>query len=162
MSMSYLALGSNLGDRWGHLRDALQMLANTTGCKVIGVGPMIETAAVDAPAGSPPFLNSAVGVETSLSPEALLVALLGIERSLGRTRNAGDIRNGPRVIDLDLLLYDDQVKKTLGLTLPHPRMHERRFVLEPLAAIAADVVHPTLHKTIKQLLAELPAMKESA
>ncbi len=100
------------------------------------------------------FLNACVALDSDLSPEQLLSGIADIEAYLGRERT---IPNGPRKIDIDLLLYDDLVVDAPEITLPHPRMHERRFVLEPLASIAPELLHPGLGKTIMALLAELPA-----
>ncbi|HEX6495354.1 MAG TPA: 2-amino-4-hydroxy-6-hydroxymethyldihydropteridine diphosphokinase [Acidobacteriaceae bacterium] len=112
-----------------------------------------------APVGyidQPQFVNAALLLETELQPRPLLEALLGIERRFGRDRAAGPPK-GPRTLDLDLLLYDDVVLDEAALTLPHPAMHERRFVLAPLAEIAAEWRHPVLGCTIQKLLANLPA-----
>lgn len=125
-----IALGSNLGDRARHLRAAIDALGDVM--RVVRVSPVRETAPVDAPPGSPPFLNMAVSGYTSLSPEALLDALLAIERRLGRRRG---IRNAPRSIDLDLIFHSANVRRTRKLTLPHPRYRQRVFVLEPLREV---------------------------
>ena len=147
MPTAYIGLGSNLGDRRASLERALALLGQTAGVTVLGVSAFIET----DPVGGPPqgrFLNAAAAVETALDPHALLRALLGIEDQLGRVRRE---ENGPRIIDLDLLLYEDRIIETADLVLPHPRMHERRFVLAPLAEIAPHAVHPGLRRTVRQL-----------
>lgn len=150
---AYIALGSNVGDRTRHLTDAIAVLHATPGIAVLKVATPIETDPVDCPPDAEPFLNSAAELRTTLEPAALLTALLGIERSLGRHRS---VRNAPRPIDLDLLLFGDRVLKTDTLELPHPRMHERAFVLLPLVEIAPEVVHPVLGKTIRELKDALP------
>ena len=147
-----IALGSNLGRRRSNLRDAIDWLGRTPGIKVLKIADTIETQPVDCPPGANPFLNSAAFIETTLSPIELLNALLNIERKLGRVRRT---KNDSRPIDLDLILYDDLIQADESLTIPHPRMHERRFVLAPLAQIAPEWIHPKLKKTIRQLVDEL-------
>ena len=150
-STAYLGLGSNLGDRLVAMRAAIQALDDhprIRGDFERGVAPLYETGPVGGPPGQGPFLNSAVRVGTTLSGMDLLCALLSIEESLGRMR--GD-RWDARIIDIDLLLFDDLVVNGEGLSIPHPRMHTRRFVLDPLAEIAGDVIHPVFHMTISAL-----------
>lgn len=123
-----LALGSNLGDRAYNLRRAVDAIGDIV--RIVCVSPMHETAAVDAPAGSPPFLNLVLIGTTSLEPESLMRALLDIEKRLGRVRRG--VRNAPRVIDIDLILHGATRMRTPSLTLPHPSAHQRAFVLGPL------------------------------
>jgi 2-amino-4-hydroxy-6-hydroxymethyldihydropteridine diphosphokinase len=146
---AYIALGANLGDRRGNIGQALELLRATPGLGVTRVSSLREYAAVGGPPASPPFLNAAAEVQTTLSPRDLLARLLEIEQQLGRQRRE---KWGPRLIDLDLLLYGEQVIDQAELTIPHPRMHERRFVLEPLAEIAPQVVHPVHRRSIRDLL----------
>ena len=134
MTRAYVGLGSNLGDREASLRAAVDLLEAQAELEVVAVSRFRETEPVGL-IEQPRFLNGAVALETELSPASLLERLLAIERSLGRDRGAG-ARWGPRTIDLDLLLYGDEILETPGLTVPHPRLHERRFVLEPLGDAA--------------------------
>ena len=151
--VAYLSLGSNLGDRVAHLRDAIARLQAAG--SVARVSSFYETEPVELKE-QPWFVNCAVELHTTLTPVMLLRKLLEVERSMGRERTQP---KGPRNIDIDLLLYDDETVNTTELTLPHPALHERRFVLAPLAEIAPDAMHPQLRKTAKQLL-ETQVFKE--
>lgn len=131
MTRAYVGLGANLGPREQTLRRAVDLLAAADGIDVLAVSELRETEPVGV-VDQPPFLNGAVALETTLPPRALLDHLLDVERSLGRVRAE---RWGPRLVDLDLLVYGDEVIDEPGLHVPHPRLHERRFALEPLAEL---------------------------
>jgi 2-amino-4-hydroxy-6-hydroxymethyldihydropteridine diphosphokinase len=151
-STAYIALGSNQGDRREFLDRATQALQEHPRIEVTQVSSYHETPPVGGPPGQPNFLNAAAELKTDLPPRELLDVLLEVERNLGRVRRE---RHGPRIIDLDLLLYDDQVVREPGLTVPHPAMHERGFVLKPLEEIAPRVIHPLLDASIHDLLKNL-------
>jgi 2-amino-4-hydroxy-6-hydroxymethyldihydropteridine diphosphokinase len=139
MTRAYVGLGSNMGDRERMLWSAVHMLAFNPEVEVVAVSSIRETDPVGL-ADQPRFLNAAVALDTELGPRALLDLLMAVERELGRTRDGP--RFGPRTIDLDLLLYGDEVVDEPGLTVPHPRLHERRFVLEPLAELDDELTVP--------------------
>lgn len=146
---AYLSLGSNLGDRAANLRSAIAQLAPAS--RVTAISSLYETEPVEVVDQSW-FLNCVVAIETELAPEDLLQSLLTLERFMGRQRLS---QKGPRKIDVDILLYDDRVIDQPGLKVPHPAMHRRRFVLEPLAEIAPQACHPLLHKTAREMLSSL-------
>jgi 2-amino-4-hydroxy-6-hydroxymethyldihydropteridine diphosphokinase len=136
---AYVGLGANLGDRRATIERAIELLRAAPDVEVLAVSSLRETDPVGFE-DQPRFLNGALALETELEPRALLDLLLGVERALGRTRRGP--RFGPRTIDLDLLLYGDEQLEEPGLTVPHPRLHERRFALEPLAELAPELEIP--------------------
>lgn len=146
----HLGLGSNLGNRQANLRQAVDQLGGLG--RIVAVSAFYETEPVEF-TRQPWFLNCTLALETDKMPRQFLTAILRIERDLGRRRTQP---KGPRTIDIDILLFGDSVIEAQGLTIPHPALHERRFVLEPLAEIAPEARHPVLKKTIRELLDALP------
>ena len=149
---AYIGLGGNLGDRRAFLNRALEALRGRPGVEVTRVSSVYETAPVGGPPGQGPYLNAVAELRAELDPDALLGVLLEIESTLGRVRTE---RDGPRTLDLDLLLYGDVVRDDARLTLPHPRLHQRLFVLKPLAEIAPGLIHPILRRTVADLFSDL-------
>lgn len=151
---AFLALGSNLGDRDATIDGALTALSHTPGIVLVQTSTVITTDPVGGPPGQSAYRNAVVEVSTTFDPHRLLLCCHQIEDAFGRSRESG-VRWGPRTLDIDLLLYDDQIVSDCRLQLPHPRMHERPFVLSPLQEIAPDVVHPVTGQTIHEMCTAL-------
>ncbi len=155
---AFIGIGSNLGDRAANYREAIQRIAELPDTRTVRQSSIYETEAVGDIKGA--FLNGAVEVETELSPEVLIRRLLAIERVMGRRRVKGRKpptrgKYRPRIIDLDLLFFNKEVIDTRALQVPHPRLHERRFVLAPMSELAPSLMHPKLNLSISELLARL-------
>jgi 2-amino-4-hydroxy-6-hydroxymethyldihydropteridine diphosphokinase len=146
----YLSLGSNVGDRAANLNTAIERLRGLG--EVVAVSSFYETEPVEFEA-QPWFVNCAVQLNTEKMPRQLLSGILDLEQQMGRRRAQ---KKGPRIIDIDILLFGNSVVETKGLTIPHPAMHERRFVLEPLAEIAPEMRHPVFKRTVRELRDTLP------
>lgn len=153
--LAYLSLGSNMGDRGQHLRAAISRLASLG--RVLSVSAFYEAEPVEV-TDQPWFLNCVVTLETLRTPPQLMQDILQIERDMGRKRTR---EKGPRTIDIDILLFGECLIEDEGLTIPHPAMHERRFVLAPLAEIAPDAIHPRLHRSAREMLEALPVGQQT-
>ncbi len=151
---AYLGLGSNLGDRLQTLRGAREQLQRNPAVTVRASAPLYETAAVGGPGDQPPYLNTVLAIETVFTPERLLDCCQQIEQEFGRRRHE---RWGPRTLDIDILFFDSIIRMDPDLVLPHPRLHERGFVLSPLADLAPALTHPVVFLTVSELLARLDA-----
>jgi 2-amino-4-hydroxy-6-hydroxymethyldihydropteridine diphosphokinase len=151
MERVFLGLGSNIGDRPANIERACRLLSTVEGVRLVRISSLVETKPVGYE-DQPDFINAVMEIETALAPRGLLTAIKEIERRMGRTPT---VRFGPRIIDIDILLFGQRVIDEPNLTIPHPRMHERRFVLEPLAEIAPDVVNPVTGKRAVEILNEL-------
>lgn len=151
--IAFIALGANLGDRLGNLRSAATSLDATPGVTVEAASWLYETAPVGGPDGQEVFLNAVLRAATTLAPLDLLDRMLAIEEDHRRIRAE---RWGPRTLDLDILFFGDRIMDEPRLILPHPRLHERRFVLAPLADVGCDTIHPGLGRSTSDLLAALP------
>lgn len=149
---AYLSVGSNMGDKLANCVNGLAALTDTGYCRLLAVSRFYQTSPVDYTAQDW-FVNAVVKVATRYSPANLLDALLTIQRRCGRIADA--IRFGPRVLDMDILFYDDRVIRTAALEIPHPRLHKRVFVLQPICDIDPSIVHPVLGRSVAALLASL-------
>ena len=152
VTTAYIALGSNLGDKRQNIKMAIRFIKQIGGTSVTGVSGFYRTPA-EGRIQQPNFINAVIKIKTSLSALTLLRKLLRIEKTLGRVRVSGKLL--PRTIDLDILLYGQKTYRLPHLTIPHPRMHRRRFVLEPLCELAPDLMHPVLHCPMKTLLTKI-------
>lgn len=150
----HIALGGNVGDVEATLRQAVARMDQSPGIRVLRVSRLAWTQPVGGPADQGRYLNGVAEIATTLRPRELLAALQAIEASLGRDRRR-EVRWGPRTCDLDIALMGEQVVNEADLVIPHPRMHQRRFVLEGLAELAPAAAHPVRHKTMAQLLHDL-------
>lgn len=148
---AYVGVGTNLGDRWANLALAARVLRAAPSVAVLRASRVYDTPPMGPP--QPRYLNAVLELEVGLTPEALHAELIGAERAAGRRRG---LRWGPRTLDLDLLVHGDRVVRTPALTVPHPGLAARRFVLEPLAELAPDLVVPGLGRSVRELLAHAP------
>ena len=157
---AFIGIGTNLGDKAANYREAIVRIAGLPETRVLRQSSVYETDPVGAPELKGPFLNGVIEIETEIMADALMRRLLAIERTMGRKRVAGrkparGARYKPRIIDLDLLFFNKELRDAPALTLPHPRLHERRFVLAPLVELAPALIHPKLNASISDLLANL-------
>ncbi len=152
MESVYIGIGSNMGRRMEHCSRAISLMGRLEGCILKAVSPFYETEPVGVEEQDP-YVNSVVCMETDLSAATLLRSLLAIEKDMGRVRRK---KWDARVIDLDILLFGSRIIKTPDLVVPHPLMHVRRFVLTPLLQIAPELVHPVLHRSVRELAESLP------
>jgi 2-amino-4-hydroxy-6-hydroxymethyldihydropteridine diphosphokinase len=154
---AFIGIGSNLGDRAANYREAIQRIAQIPGTRVVRQSSIYETEPVGDLKGA--FLNGVIEIETELLADALIRRLLGIERIMGRKRVRGRKptrgKYRPRIIDLDLLFFNKEIIKTRTLEVPHPRLHERKFVLAPMSELAPTLIHPKLNVSISELMAHL-------
>lgn len=153
MNQVFISLGSNLGCTSDNLKDAIKAIEAHIG-NVVCISSLYETEPWKMEPGTNNFLNQVILIETPLTPEDLMAALLETERRLGRSHRSGQKKYESRIIDLDILFYNNQVLSTANISIPHPHLHQRKFVLEPLAEIAPLFIHPVLKKNIQDLLTE--------
>ena len=155
----YIAVGSNIGDKVANCQNGIDALIAKSGARLIQQSPFYKT----EPVGYEDqdwFINGVFCIETDLEPKDLLEKTQAIQTKAGRKKDR--VRNGPRILDLDILMFDDRIITSRYLTVPHPRMHQRRFVLQPFCDISPDIIHPTFKKDMKTLLDELPPDTQKA
>ena len=152
MSRAFLGFGGNIGDPVQYFRQARHQLASHSQIRVQAGSPLYRTPPVGGPSGQPDYINAVLALETSLTAQSLLEFCQQLELDCGRTRS---VHWGPRTLDIDLLLYSDKVCDSDFLTLPHPRLHQRHFVLLPLCDLAPDLIHPVFQHSIARILATL-------
>ena len=158
MKQVFIGVGSNLGDREKHIQRARDFVGSVRGVRFVACSQVRETDPVGGPSGQGKYLNAVLRIETELAPWELMRRLLSIEKELGRERQE---KNGPRTIDLDILFYDQEILTGPDLTVPHPRAHERDFVMEPMTELAPDFVHPVLKRTMRGILNNLDATHDA-
>jgi 2-amino-4-hydroxy-6-hydroxymethyldihydropteridine diphosphokinase len=156
----FLGLGSNLGDRAAHLRAARDGIASLPGCRLLRAAGIFQTRPAGGPAGQEDYFNAGCLIETVLAPARLLVSIQGLEREIGRRRENEPVRWGPRIIDVDILLWDGLVLSTPDLVIPHPRLAERAFALLPLAELDPGAIHPGTGLTPGELLERIGSRHE--
>lgn len=149
MPKVFIGVGSNLGDREKHIQQARDLLGSIRGIRFTQCSRVRETDPEGGPAGQGKYLNAVWQIESELNPQELMGQLWVIEKQLGRERRE---KNGPRTVDLDILFYDQEILARSELTVPHPRAHERVFVIEPMAELDPNFIHPVLRKTVKEIL----------
>jgi len=159
MTVAYIGIGSNIGDRIGYIQQASCHLNYTKGIRVLESSSFYETEPVGYK-DQPWFINAVLKIKTELSPNELMNHCLRIEKQLGRTRHPEAPENGPRTIDLDILFYDNGIFKNDIVEIPHPRLHERAYVLVPFLELDADFIHPVLKKSISELHENLEYLEE--
>ncbi len=158
MKTAYIGIGSNLGDSYKNCIEAIRLIGEIPECSVIAISSFYSTEPVGVK-GQEWYVNAAVSITTDLPPSELMKRLLSIESDMGRRREGR--RWAPREIDLDILLYSDEIIMEKDLTVPHPLMHGRRFVMTPVAEIAPDLIHPVLKKSMKDILLEIPENEQA-
>ena len=158
MKTVYIGIGSNLGDPYENCIKAVEAIKEDPFCRMKAISPFYRTEPVGVE-GQNWFINAVLSINTSLAPAELIEALLGIEKKMGRTRS--EIKWESRIIDLDILLFGNEIINDKNLIIPHPRMHTRRFVMAPMADIAPELIHPVLGESMSDILGKIPASDQA-